>query len=292
MQRVRRALRKSPEAAKALVNKMWDRSHQRRRVQDRPPSTYATRAEQLAEAKRVAREPQDRREGQRRMALWHLLSHEERQRTPFPFDISSADPNATWRELSSLEQREAIDASTPGSTPGTRSWESMGLQRAATRSSNPLCTLDTEVGTIPGTTGDVGLPGAWCSLHAVHQYKLRKLELNPLGLSPSSSSQDGTTLKKTSLPRETDVPIALEDSEITSCPSNSTQQMVMNEIITEAAAEESSPSSSFFFTQQMAIAGAHEAGDELHPCESPPIIGDSAMEKGDLLPAHFVSRNR
>eukprot|EP00854_Cymbomonas_tetramitiformis_P004590 gene4590-biopygen4529 len=144
MQRVRRALRKSPEAAKALVNKMWDRSHQRRRVQDRPPSTYATRAEQLAEAKRVAREPQDRREGQRRMALWHLLSHEERQRTPFPFDISSADPNATWRELSSLEQREAIDASTPGSTPGTRSWESMGLQRAATRSSNPLCTLDTE----------------------------------------------------------------------------------------------------------------------------------------------------
>ncbi|KAK3253031.1 hypothetical protein CYMTET_37699 [Cymbomonas tetramitiformis] len=137
---------------------------------------------------------------------------------------------------------------------------------------------------MPGTTGDAGLPGAWCSLDAVHPCKLRKLGRSPLGLSPSSSSQDNTTLERTPQPHETDVPITLEDSEITSCPSNSTLQRVVNETITETAAGRSSPSSSLCITQQIANAGAHKAADELHLCESPPIICDSVVEKGDPSP--------
>ncbi|KAK3285543.1 hypothetical protein CYMTET_6859 [Cymbomonas tetramitiformis] len=120
MQNVGRALHKSPEAVKALVDKMWERTHCRIRSGSRAPEEHANRANQLAEKRRIAREPQDRREGHRHMALWHLLSHDGRQQALEPLGISSSDLYAAWRELSPAEQLEAIATSSPDSSPVTR----------------------------------------------------------------------------------------------------------------------------------------------------------------------------
>ncbi|KAK3264123.1 hypothetical protein CYMTET_27113 [Cymbomonas tetramitiformis] len=198
MQKVRRAKRKSPEAAKDLVDKMWERTRSRIRSGSRSPKEHVNRANQLAERVRIAREPQDRREGHQRIALWHLLSHDGHQQVLEPPSASPSDLYAAWRELSPAEQLEAIATSSPDSFPGSRLWEKEGARRAAARSSASLCTLDTEVGTIPGTAGDVGLPGAWCSLYAVHQYKMRKLGPSPLGASPPSSPLVEPTTETTS----------------------------------------------------------------------------------------------
>ncbi|KAK3233200.1 hypothetical protein CYMTET_56496 [Cymbomonas tetramitiformis] len=111
MQKVRRALRKSPEAAKDLVDKMWERTRSRIRSGSRSPKEHVNRANQLAERVRIAREPQDRREGHQRIALWHLLSHDGRQQALEPPSVSPSDLYAAWRELSPAEQLEAIATS-------------------------------------------------------------------------------------------------------------------------------------------------------------------------------------
>ncbi|KAK3253904.1 hypothetical protein CYMTET_36867 [Cymbomonas tetramitiformis] len=173
---------RASEVLRSFLEKLTgERTRSRIRSGSRSPEEHVNRVNQLAERIRIAREPQDRREGHQRMALWHLLSHDGRQQVLEPSGVSSSDLYAAWKELSPAEQLEAIATLSPDSSPGNRLWEKEGVRRAAARSSASLCTLDTEVGTIPGTAGDVGLPGAWCSLHAVHQYKMRKLGPSPLG---------------------------------------------------------------------------------------------------------------
>ncbi|KAK3283627.1 hypothetical protein CYMTET_8713 [Cymbomonas tetramitiformis] len=271
MQRVRRALRKSPEAAKALVDKMWERTRSRIRSGSRSPEGHVNRANQLAERARIAREPQDRREGHQRIALWHLLSHDGRQQALEPSSASSSDLYAAWRELSPAEQLEAIATSSPDSSPGNRLWEKEGVRRAAARSSASLCTLDTEVGTIPGTAGDVGLPGAWCSLHAVHRYKMRKLGPSPLGASPPSPPLVEPTPEMASSLHAADAPTTpggnLEDPP--DCAQSSPE-----------VAEETSTSGPLCFTQQMTTVRTHEAEDALPHLDSHPIAEDpEAMEE-------------
>ncbi|KAK3237855.1 hypothetical protein CYMTET_52100 [Cymbomonas tetramitiformis] len=276
MQKVRRALRKSPEAAKALVDKMWERTHRRIRSGSRALEEYADRANQLAEKRRIAREPQDRREEHRRMALWHLLSHDGRQQAPEPLGISSSDLDAPWRELSPAEQLEAIATSSPGSSPGTKPWKKEGMRRAAARSSTSLCTLNTELVTIPGTTGDVGLPGAWCSLHAVHQYRTRKLGPSPLGISPSSPPQlDGSTPKGTPPQHAADAPTTPGGS--LEGPSDRAQPSL-------EVAEETSTPSSLCFTQQMTTVKTHEAEDKPPRLDSHPIVDDPGTMGEDSSP--------
>ncbi|KAK3243150.1 hypothetical protein CYMTET_47183 [Cymbomonas tetramitiformis] len=230
----------------------------------RTPEEHVNRANQLAERVRIAREPQDRREGHQRIALWHLLSHDGRQQVLEPPSASSSDLYAAWRELSPAEQLEAIATSSPDSSPGNRLWEKEGVRRAAARSSASLCTLDTEVGTIPGTAGDVGLPGAWCSLHAVHQYKMRKLGPSPLGVSPPSSPLVEPT-PQTASSLHADAPTTpggnLED------PPNCARS-------SPKVAEETSTSSSLCFTQQMTTVRTHEAEDALPRLDSHPIAED------------------
>ncbi|KAK3274213.1 hypothetical protein CYMTET_17590 [Cymbomonas tetramitiformis] len=259
MQKVRRALRKSPEAAKDLVDKMSERVRSRVHSGSRSPKERVNRANQLAERIRIAREPQDRKEGHQRIALWHLLSHDGRQQVPESSNASSHDLYAAWRELSPAEQQKAIATSSPDSSPGSRLWEKEGARRAAARSSTSLCTLDTEVGTIPGTAGDVGLPGAWCSLHAVHQYKMRKLGPSPLGASPPSSSLAEPTTETTS-------------SHHDNAPATPGGNPEGSSYCSEA--EETSAPSSLCFTQQMTTVRTHEA-DEAPPClDSHPIAED------------------
>jgi hypothetical protein len=259
MQRVRRALRKSPEAAKDLVDKMSERVRSRVHSGSRSPRERVNRANQLAERIRIVRDPQDRKEGQQRIALWHLLSHDGRQQVSESSNTSSHDLYAAWRELSPAEQQKAIATSSPDSSPGSRLWEKEGARRAAARSSTSLCTLDTEVGTIPGTAGDVGLPGAWCSLHAVHQYKMRKLGPSPLGASPPSSSLAEPTAETTS-------------SHHDNAPATPGGNPEGSSYCSEA--EETSAPSSLCFTQQMTTVKTHEA-DEAPPClDSHPIAED------------------
>ncbi len=91
-------------------------------------------------------------------------------------DLASA-----WSEMSPAEQRQAMQTSSSDSRPGTRSWEQLGLARLRARrrgirsqldSDGQIATLDTDVGTIKGSGGDVpGVPDAWCSLYRVHQYR-------------------------------------------------------------------------------------------------------------------------
>ncbi|KAK3250752.1 hypothetical protein CYMTET_39877 [Cymbomonas tetramitiformis] len=196
-----------------------------------------------------------------------------------PEPNSSADLGAAWRELSPMEQHDAINTCAPGSTPGTTPWEPIGMRRAATRLSNPLCTLDMEVGTIPGTVGNVGLPGAWCNLHAVHQYKMRKLGPSPLGLSVTFSPQESeTTPEGTPTACKADASIGSEESSDDSSSSlNFTQQMAMNGTTLKAVegrehhqdgdpclevsvmTEKDSSPTSLSFTQQMAANGTRGA---------------------------------
>ncbi|KAK3235220.1 hypothetical protein CYMTET_54547 [Cymbomonas tetramitiformis] len=233
MQKVSRALRKSPEAAKALVDKMWERTHCRIRSGSRAPQEHANRANQLAEKIRIAREPQDRREGHQRMALWHLLSHDGRQQALEPLGISSSDLYAAWwRELSPAEQLEAIATSSPHSFPG-----------------------------------DVGLLGAWCSLHAVHQYKMRKLGPSPLGTFPSSPPQlDGSTPEGTPPQHAADAPTT---------PGGSLEVTLS---LTTPGQWKKTPRPIRFATPSrwMAAAGAHEArSEENHPSSHQLVLDPS-----------------
>ncbi|KAK3259790.1 hypothetical protein CYMTET_31227 [Cymbomonas tetramitiformis] len=83
-------------------------------------------------------------------------------------DKSTLHIEAAWGELTPNEQREARRTATAGSSPELRSWEQLGIQPVRTRegTAGHLFVADTEVGTIPGTGGDVG-PGVLDACHLI-----------------------------------------------------------------------------------------------------------------------------
>ncbi|KAK3288751.1 hypothetical protein CYMTET_3788 [Cymbomonas tetramitiformis] len=151
--RVRRALRESPEAARTLVDKMTARTrnfaHTRGiRLRTRT-AALRTLIQQLQAAMDVEQGLYSAAGRQHHTPLASVPS----ENLGFDADLCSA-----WSELSPTEQQQAMRSSPPSSRPGTRPWEQLGLARLRARrhgmwlqseARGQIATLGVDAGTIP-----------------------------------------------------------------------------------------------------------------------------------------------
>ena len=126
--RVRRALRESPAAARALVDKMTARTrnfaHTRGIRLHTRAAALRTLIQQLQTAMDVEQGMYSAAGRQHHTPLASVPS----ENLGFAADLCSA-----WSELSPAEQRQAVRSSPPSSRPGTRPWEQLGLARLRAR---------------------------------------------------------------------------------------------------------------------------------------------------------------